>query len=921
MDLLAFRYHEGAVHLPALGLWLDAHRPMGPDAAVFVSHAHADHTAAHARVLLSEPTRRLMRARVAGERMEQVLDFGRRYDGAGLGLPAPGLAITLLPAGHILGSAMLLLEASGTSLLYTGDFKLRPGLSAEACEPRKADLLIMETTYGRPEYVFPPTAVILESVIRFCREALDNDETPVLLGYSLGKSQEILSGLAGAGLPVALSGPAAKLTAVYESLGHRFPAHETLDAGKAAGKVVLAPPGMAISALRRRLGSCRIAVLTGWAVDPGCRFRHQADAAFPLSDHADFSDLVAFVRQVAPRRVFTLHGFAADFAAHLRGLGHDACALSEVEQLELSLGAMRRDPAARAVTETPATTVAEDALAPHDGPPFAGFARTCARIGSLRAKSEKVRLLADYLATIEPPALGWVTTWLAGGSLTADGRPHGAGWAVLRQAIAAAAGVSDADFRSGYLKHGDTGETAAALLAARPAAAQRGLGLQAVHSLLQSLAAAKGPPDRIPLLQRAFARCEATEARYLGKILTGNLRIGLKEGLVEEAVALAFGHDPEGIREAHRRIGRLGDVALMARKGRLDAADLQPFQPLRLMLASPEPTPEAIWERAAQWSRSSSESGTPTVWVEDKFDGIRCQLHRVGSRVAVYSRDLKEITAMFPELAEAARGLSADVILDGEILVMEGGRARPFADLQRRLGRREPDLFLAADLPVVLMAFDLLWQAGTSRLGQSLRERRAGLEALPLPPPLLRAPGHHVDSAAAIKTAFDQSRARGNEGLMVKDPGSAYLAGRRGLAWLKLKRALATLDCVIVAAEYGHGRRNGLLSDYTFAIRDPATGALRTLGKAYSGLTDMEIARLSDRLHERVVRRHGRRLEVEPGIVLEIAFDSIHPSTRHDSGLALRFPRIVRIRDDKAPADADTLATAWQLARATSAQG
>jgi len=895
---------RAGVHLPQVGWWLDAHFPQ---ARSFVSHAHADHLARHGEILCSAGTSRLMHARMPGQRIEHVLPFGQTE-------PLTADAhVTLHPAGHVFGSAQsLLVHADHGALLYTGDFKLRPGRSAERCATPRADVLIMETTYGRPAYAFPPTDEILASVVRFCAEALDNDETPVLLGYSLGKSQEILSGLAGAGLPIALSEPAAKLTAVYEALGRTFPRHEVLDLNHAAGKVVLAPPGMAVSRLRRRLGACRVAVLTGWAVDPGCRFRYQADAAFPLSDHADFPDLVRFVEQVRPRQVFTLHGFAADFAGHLRTLGFPARALSESEQLELGLPNVAPSPSA-AATKVP-TTAGDAAGAGNSGDAasFAAFAAACGDIRNLRAKSAKVRRLADHLRAVPDAALSSVTAWFCGVARSGDGREVSVGWTVLRQAIARAAGVSDAEFRAGYLRYSDTGDTAAALLPDQAAPQEHPLMVSDLTRLWDALAGAASVAEKSDHLAAALRRCRSREARWLTKILTGNLRIGLQEGLVEEAVAVAFDADPAAVRDAHQLTGRLGEVAVLARDRRLGEADLAPFRPVKVMLASPEPTASAIWSRAEGWAAGAGSA--PDVWIEDKYDGIRCQLHRVGSRVALFSRDLKDVTAAFPEIAAAGLQLTADVILDAELVAMEGGRARPFGDLQRRLGRRERDLFLETEVPVTLVVFDLLWKSGRGWLRHPLSERRTALESLALAPPFLIVPGRRATSAPDLEAAFEAARAAGNEGLMIKDPRSPYTPGRRGMAWIKLKRALATLDCVVVAAEYGHGKRSGLLSDYTFAVRDADTGTLRILGKAYSGLTDVEIERLTGHFLERVIQRRGRVLEVAPDVVLEIAFDAIRPSDRHDSGLALRFPRIARLRADKTPAEIDTLATARRLA-------
>jgi DNA ligase-1 len=365
------------------------------------------------------------------------------------------------------------------------------------------------------------------------------------------------------------------------------------------------------------------------------------------------------------------------------------------------------------------------------------------------------------------------------------------------------------------------------------------------------------------------------------------------------------GCTPAEVREANLLCGDLGAVYRAATGGELAAITLQPFRPLQFMLASPEPTAEAIAARL-----------TPPIWLEEKYDGIRCQLHKVGLRAELFSRDLHRITAQFPDLAAVARDLPGDFIADGELLAWKDGRALPFAELQKRLGRRGDDFFLGTEIPVGLSVYDLLWQDGRVLLKEPLRERRRRLEAL-IPAgheKLQLAPITNAATALEIEAAFLRARERGNEGLMAKDPASSYTPGRRGLAWLKLKKAYATLDVVVVAVEYGHGKRRDVLSDYTFAIRDAATDRLLTVGKAYSGLTDVEIARLTIHFLEHTLEMHGRVRTVQPDTVLEIAFDSIQPSTRHQSGYALRFPRIARIRTDKTPAEIDTLETCQKLA-------
>jgi Cft2 family RNA processing exonuclease len=338
VSALAFRYLHGGVHLPALGLWLDPQQRQTGAERVFVSHAHSDHIGAHREVILTGATARLMRQRVRGQRIEHTPAFGEptAFNGG-----AESFRITLLPAGHILGSAMAFVEADGASLLYTGDFQLRHSLAAEPCDPARAhgtDALLMETTFGRPNYRFPPAERVIEDIVRFCREGLARHETPVLYGYSLGKSQELLCALGQAGLPAKLQEQAYQVTRTYEALGQRFAPYELLDPRTLAAKVLICSPMARRAGGLDALGKVRTAVVTGWAVEPSCRYRYGTDAAFPLSDHADFPELVEFVQQVRPKRIFTLHGFAADFAESLRELGYDARPLSEADQLTLPLG-------------------------------------------------------------------------------------------------------------------------------------------------------------------------------------------------------------------------------------------------------------------------------------------------------------------------------------------------------------------------------------------------------------------------------------------------------------------------------------------------------------------------------------------------------------------------------------------------------
>jgi DNA ligase 1 len=941
---------RAGVRLPQIDWWLDAHFPQQRS---FVSHAHSDHIAPHGEILCSAGTSRLMHARMPGKRVEHVLPFEFSEQ------LTTDCGVTLYPAGHIFGSAQSLLthEVHGR-LLYTGDFKLRRGRSAEACATPQAEVLIMETTFGRPHYVFPPTAQVLVDIAAFCHNCIDEGETPVLFGYSLGKSQELLCGLAEAKLPIMLHPQPLRLTRIYEELGMRFPPYREFDAAEVAGHVVICPPQQSNAPFLRRIGPRRTAVVTGWAVDPGAIYRYQCDAAFPLSDHADFPDLLRFVDAVRPQRVLTLHGFAQDFARTLRERGIEAWAIGEDNQLEFGLSsravaggkfAAERDTAPEAPDGS--SLLAEDSPAAPcatAGNPrcFLRFAQVADAVRATPKKLEKIALLGAYLTELDPPDAALAALFFTARPFPQSvNRVLAMGWSVVKRAVLDVAQMTAADYYAAYHRFADAGDAAEALLAGRTNSA--GATLAEIADFFAAIADARGPAAKLDLLQARLARLSAVEAKYLVKIVTGDLRIGLKEGLVEEAIAAAAGESTEAVREANMLSGDIYLVAKAARERRLADIQLRVFHPLQFMLASPEPTAEAIVARFTaaglpltgdpeippkvgerdEPSPSAAPLPSPKIWLEEKYDGIRCQVHKQGSRVELYSRDLKRITDQFPDLARAAAEIAGDFVIDGELLAWRDGRALPFAELQKRLGRKGDDFFLGAEIPVSVSCYDLLWCNGQPMLQQSLARRRAELERLLPPssgdasspvrhPQFILAPVQFAHSAPEIEAAFLAARRRGNEGLIAKDPDSPYTPGRRGLAWLKLKKAFATLDVVVVGVEYGHGKRRDVLSDYTFAVRDPEHDRLLTVGKAYSGLTDAEIAALTQHFLANTVAVHGRYREVVPDTVIEVAFDTIQPSARHESGFALRFPRIARIRTDKTPIAIDTLATCRKLAAA-----
>jgi DNA ligase-1 len=530
------------------------------------------------------------------------------------------------------------------------------------------------------------------------------------------------------------------------------------------------------------------------------------------------------------------------------------------------------------------------------------FARVANAIGATTKKSEKERLLAAYLVTLDDASLERAVVFFSGSPFARrEERVAGVGGAIIGSAVAEATGRGEEEIWAAWPKYGDAGDTIAALFEIDPA---RDVTLTELGEAFELLAATGGSIEKKNVLAQLLSKVDREGARYAVKILTRELRIGLVEGLVESSIAKAFGRTTDAVRRANMFTGDIGAAALLARADALDSAKMTLFHPFAFMLAQPEEDPDEIV--------TSLGAG---AFADDKYDGIRAQIHAGGGEVRIYSRTLDNVTHRFPEVADAARALGRDVILDGEIVACSD-RILPFAIIQRRLGRRKVTDKLLTDAPVAFFAFDLLYLEGEPLFETPLHDRLEKLRqifggpasagqiddgerpAQAGPPKVIRlCDQSEVRDGAHVDELFDAARRRANEGLVVKDPSSIYTPGRRGKSWLKYKKALATLDCVVTYAEYGHGKRRSVLSDYTFAVR--RDGELVSIGKAYSGLTDVEIDTLTAHFKATMIDQYGSVLRVEPKIVLEIAFDRIQESARHKSGYALRFPRIARIRDDK----------------------
>ncbi len=595
--------------------------------------------------------------------------------------------------------------------------------------------------------------------------------------------------------------------------------------------------------------------------------------------------------------------------------------------------------------------------------------RTAEAISGTSKKNEKKRLLAEYFQcrTVEEAAVSAVL--FSGHPFPAfENKTLQVGGRLLWAVVAQLSGQSENTLAAAYRKHGDLGAAAYQILSLVPHVppirlADRltwGLSVLRVLKAFRQIAEARSAAAKTALLRDLLAEATPLEAKYLIKIMTGEMRIGLKESLVEEAIAAAYGDPVRDVQRANMLLGDIGETLRLAAEHRLAGAHMRLFHPIGFMLASPV-------DSAAEAFDSFQHAQ-----VEDKYDGIRAQAHASGGEVRIFSRTLDDITESFPELVPPLAAFAEDVILDGEILAWSfpetpeaAGRALPFSTLQTRLGRKRPTAKIMREVPAAYVVFDVLYAGRELTIDRPLRERgeiltrlfetsgrapgsqklassrKLAIEdaqgvlqfdpaiavaspAMPTavePARIVRAPVLGAYSPVELSKLFDLAQARGNEGLMIKDVNSVYTPGRRGKAWVKLKRELATLDVVVTAVERGHGKRVGVLSDYTFAVRGavsagyddadlpttPAGEPLLNVGKAYSGLTDAEIAQMTAWFEQHTISDNGWARQVEPKIVIEVAFNAVMRSDRHGSGYALRFPRIMRLRPDKSPEEADTL--------------
>lgn len=501
-----------------------------------------------------------------------------------------------------------------------------------------------------------------------------------------------------------------------------------------------------------------------------------------------------------------------------------------------------------------------------------GLVASSEAVTSTRSRSAKVARLADALKGLEPDEVALAVTYL-----------------------------------SGDLPQGRIGVGYAAVFGTdAPASVTPALTLRELDARLGEIAALRGDGAgrrRTEALGALFGRATEREQAFLKRLLVGELRQGALEGVMADAVAMAFGVPAERVRRAAMLSGNLARVAAaLGAEGTagLDAFHLELFRPLGPMLA----------QSAAGTSDALGTLGTAIL--DYKLDGARIQAHKSGDEVRLYTRSLQDVTSRAPELVEVVRALPVhSAILDGEVVSLKSdGRPQPFQITMRRFGKKLDDERVRKELPLTPFFFDVLHAGGEDYIDRPATERRRAL--VELAPERFRVPSIVTSDADEAANFLDRALAAGHEGLLAKAPEAAYEAGRRGAGWLKIKPT-HTLDLVVLAVEWGSGRRHGLLSNIHLGARDPKTGGFVMLGKTFKGMTDELLAWQTERFLALQTGREGHVLHVRPELVVEIAFDGVQRSSQYPGGVALRFARVRRYRTDKRPEEADTIETVQRL--------
>ena len=544
---------------------------------------------------------------------------------------------------------------------------------------------------------------------------------------------------------------------------------------------------------------------------------------------------------------------------------------------------------------------------------FLAFAKLCQKVEAVSGSLEKIDLVAAFLADLDEAELSVACSFIMGTLFPPSlDLVMGVGPRILYEALAKACGCPAEQISEMLRATGDPGLVAAGIVEKRRplgfAAFQEAepLSIKDVYERFVAIARVSGKRSqdaKVKNLQFLFSQAGSLEARYIARLAIEDMRIGIGEGSARDAVARAFsksGADAEKVERAYNLTNDMGLVAVAARRGTLAELSVMINHPIKMMLAS---LGESI-------SSALGEIGTAAV--EWKYDGARVQIHKEGENVAVFSRRMENVTASMPEIVLAARQITAkSAILDGEaVAIGKDGRPKAFQEILKRFRRKYNVEKLAAQIPLRLFLFDVIYLDGKSVTHLPLSERRALLEKITKQNPAsfaLLADQVLSDSVEAVEEIYRQALNAGHEGLILKNPTSVYAPGKRGKNWLKIKPVMETLDLVVIGAKWGEGRRASFLGSYRLGCRDTATGNLLDMGYVATGLTDEALAELTSMFRELILLEKGMEVEIKPAVIFEVAYEEIQRSPNYSSGYALRFPRMVAVRDDKSLEEADSL--------------
>jgi DNA ligase 1 len=547
-------------------------------------------------------------------------------------------------------------------------------------------------------------------------------------------------------------------------------------------------------------------------------------------------------------------------------------------------------------------------------PTFQSLCRTLQKIRETRGSNAKIALCSEYLRTIEADEdLNLAAQFIGEGAFSSvSGKRASVGSRTAGLAAASFCGIDyEKVFKPCRTATGSNSETIARLMENIPEAIVRlqpgKLSLPQVQLFFEELRNESSRVGKQECLTRYWQKMSPPEIKFSIRMLSGgSLRIGFETKSLTAAIASAFGCSLDEVRYAHMITGNIGKTAVLARNGELNRAQFRLFHPLSFMLASPV--------------ESRSVEHIHQYIAEEKFDGMRSQVHVSGEEVKIFSRDLNDVTVSFPEIVSFFREKQMeDTVLDGEICVWIDNTIQPFQLLQKRMGRKKPGKKVLSQYPVIFIAYDVLYTAGQPVFDERLPDRRRRLIQITDEYGIAVTRQFEVNSHSGVDELFVRALDRGNEGLMLKKRDSRYEYGQRGKSWLKVKKPGGSLDTVMMYAHAGSGRRGGLYSDFTFGISvkddERYEEEFIPIGKAYGGYTDGELKKMNARIKELAVERYGPTLGLIPSLIVELEFDDIQENKRTKAGFTLRLPRFKAIRWDLGPNDADTLRDVERLYR------